>query len=310
MSKNEKKALEPEHEEHQKNSVYDFLYNDTRRVGAFLSQFDDAGLLEKHIQHEGASRGGAKGWKASVGGSVFGAGSAQVYVENGPKKGGFEAAERVYDPLWQNSLSLLDFLADRDMLVREDVSQARMGQFVLLSGKLSLYDLELLHKIWDEPFVKEKMKSRLFPDDITGNRQERRTSQKKNRSQSKEIDDNINGLLSFMNLLPHLIQVNLACHNNKHVWGTLSEMGMVGSTADLFLKHGVNISGKWFILGVLDALPHDKEGTNLAADENIGDLSPLTTLLRDIAKVSSSLGGKPPGHYGVTPLMIFREVLN
>src|SRR5690554_1465244 len=47
-----------EHEEHQDDFVLDVLYQDARRVGSFLSQFDESGFLERVIQRESVSKGG------------------------------------------------------------------------------------------------------------------------------------------------------------------------------------------------------------------------------------------------------------
>jgi hypothetical protein len=70
MSKNEEKALEKELDALENDSVFDFLYCDSGRIGSFLAQFDDSGLLEKVIQRESASRGVKRGLELSVGGGA------------------------------------------------------------------------------------------------------------------------------------------------------------------------------------------------------------------------------------------------
>jgi hypothetical protein len=137
MSQTESGASEAEQGEPGSDSVYDFLYHDVRRIGSFLAQFDDAGHLQQITQSEGATRGSKRGWKAAAGGSLPGVGSANLSVERGPEKGGFEASERVYDPLWTNARTLLDYLSERDML-RQELARARIGQFVVVSGTLSI----------------------------------------------------------------------------------------------------------------------------------------------------------------------------
>lgn len=127
MSQTESGASEAEPGEPGSDSVYDFLYHDARRVGSFLAQFDDAGLLQQVTQSEGAYRGSKRGWKAAAGGSMPTVGSINVSAERGPEKGAFEASERVYDPLWTNARTLLDFLGERGM-VRRELEGARIGQ--------------------------------------------------------------------------------------------------------------------------------------------------------------------------------------
>lgn len=52
------------------DSVFDFLYHDSRRIGSFLSQFDNNGLLTAINQGESASRNARRGWSVELGGEV------------------------------------------------------------------------------------------------------------------------------------------------------------------------------------------------------------------------------------------------
>lgn len=130
MSQTESGASDTEQGGPESDSVYDFLYHDAQRVGSFLAQFDDAGLLQQVTQSEGAYRGSKRGWKAAAGGSIPTVGSVNISAERGPEKGGFETSERVYDPLWTNARTLLDFLDERGMLRRE-LGDARIRWKVL-----------------------------------------------------------------------------------------------------------------------------------------------------------------------------------
>lgn len=56
MSKNDVTASQEEQGEAGPDSVFDFLYHDSRRIGSFLSQFDNNGLLTAINQGESASR--------------------------------------------------------------------------------------------------------------------------------------------------------------------------------------------------------------------------------------------------------------
>jgi hypothetical protein len=149
MSKNEEKASEKELDAPENDSVFDFLYCDSRRIGLFLAQFDDSGLLEKVIQRESASRGIKRSLELSVGGGAMLAGtggSGSLGIKRGPSEEGSEASERVYNPLWANTITFLDCLAERD-LIADDITRAGIGQFVKISGILKVIDLTIIKRM-------------------------------------------------------------------------------------------------------------------------------------------------------------------
>ena len=61
-------------------------------------------------------------------------GNGTLGFERGPGEQAGEGLQRVYDPLWTNALTLLDFLALEDLLNR-DINSANLGQFVLLRSR-------------------------------------------------------------------------------------------------------------------------------------------------------------------------------
>lgn len=173
MSKSGKRASGAEPDEHQSGFVLDILYQDARRVGSFLSQFDDAGLLQKVIERESSTKGKKRGFKFNVGGgaSILGTGGSGTFgIERGPGEQGAEASERVYDPFWTNTLTLLDFLTAAD-LIQPDLRSAQIGQFVKVSGTLRIHDLMTVKRLWDLPSVQRQ--SGLAPAP-SGNRKERK----------------------------------------------------------------------------------------------------------------------------------------
>ena len=85
---------------------------------------------------------------------------------------------------------------------------------------------------------------------------------------------------------------------------------MVTKTSDLLLKHGSIIQGEWAIVGVLDAMPdggapaegYDAEFASLLGGSVIG------TAAAHLGPVARNMLGRPAGSYGMTPLLIFREI--
>src|SRR5262245_33318773 len=152
MSKNDDRASAEGHDEPANDSVYDFLYHDARRVGSFLAQFDDAGHLQQITQSDAVTKGSKRGWRVGLGGGMSPVGNAEASLELGPQQSGSETSERVYDPLWTNARTLLDYLSERDLIER-DIHNARIGQFVLASGALTIIDLPMLKGAWDKKTV-------------------------------------------------------------------------------------------------------------------------------------------------------------
>ncbi len=205
MSKTESAVSAQEQGEPGSDSVFDFLYHDVRRVGSFLAQFDDAGHLQQVTQSDGATRSSKRGWKAAAGGSLPGVGSANISAERGPEKGGFQASERVYDPLWTNARTLLDFLNEREMLKRTLIG-AGIGQFVLVSGTLLILDLPMLKSAWGSPAIQKLMKDGARAQTVaTGNRHERRGQAAAPVSKSPEIEL----IVAVLSMMPHVLQCRL-----------------------------------------------------------------------------------------------------
>lgn len=322
MSKNDKKASEKELDELKNASVYDFLYCDTRRINSFLAQFDDAGVLEKIINRDSISKGGKRGWKINVGGNALVSGTGGSVTggyEVSPSAQGSESSERVYDPLWANALAFLDYLHEDNMIER-DLAVARIGQFVLVRGRLSVMDLSLFKGMWGVPVIRKAITSgqNLNLPEPTQTRQQRRQSERNGipSKQKEEADQALDAGMALIGLLPHAIQARLVAGGNGAViWTSLKEDSLVISAADLTLKHGTSIAGEWVMVGILDAFPDADADGNLTA-EGIASVhqttvlsdSPFGDLMLSLTPVLRPMLGRPFAAYGMTPLMIFREI--
>ena len=297
---NDTEASGEEHGEHGRASVFDFLYHDARRVGSFLAQFDDAGSIRQITHSESVTKGNRRGRKISVGGGVGGVGSAQIGYEIGPAEEGAETSERIYDPLWANALSLLDYLQENRLIV-EDTRSARIGQFVLASGDIRIIDLAILGSVWKDEKMQRLIMAQQKPEATQGNRQKHR-AQVTTRATAKDPSSDI--AFSLLSVLPHSIQAYM--HGSVDVWCNLLKSSLVISSDDILLKHGTLIQGTWRILGVLDALPDDQMDSQ-SVDSPLNNL--FGTVLSSMAPVVRTLLGRPPSYYGLTPILVFREVL-
>ncbi len=81
---------------------------------------------------------------------------------------------------------------------------------------------------------------------------------------------------------------------------------MIGTPADLFLKHGTLITGTWNIVGILDAMPDDENVGSAGKAEGLGLVNGvLGGVLNALAPMAREFG-RPHGAYGITPLVIYR----
>lgn len=316
MSTTESAASDEEPDARENASVYDFLYHDARRIGSFLSQFDDSGHLQQVRQTEsvGKSRSlkvGAKGGLAVP--KVLSGLSGETSFERNTSSEGKESAERVYDPLWSNALLLLDYLHERG-LVQRDLPNARIGQFVIATGNLAILDLAILKDVWAMPFVKKLMQQGAA-NRGSPNRHSRRVERGKADASSTAVG--IEGMLGLLGHLPHAVQARVF-GNEVSAWCGLREDCLVVSSSDLLLKHGLVLSGTWSVLGILDATPSE-----IAADISVESFqtqlnsavhptgledTPIGAVMVGMASVARQLLGRPTNAFGLTPLLIFRSV--
>jgi hypothetical protein len=307
MSKNENAVSVAARDEPESDSVFDFLYHDVRRVGSFLAQFDDAGHLQQITQSDGSERGTKRGFKASAGGSIPLLGAANLSLERGPDKGGYESAERVYDPLWANARTLLDYLTERDML-RRSLAEARIGQFVLVSGSLVLLDLPMLKASWGNQTVQKMIRDGATSQAASGiNRQQRRAQGQP--GNAHQLNPEIELLMALLTMLPHVLQCRMI-GPDVNTWCNLDEEFVVGKASDLTLKHGTLLQGDWQMLGIMDAYPDSalQHGSDLADVLSQVAATPVGQMSAALAPVARTLLGRPNEAHGITPLLIFREI--
>lgn len=313
MSKSGKPVSEKALGAPQSPSVYDFLYCDTRRIGSFLAQFDDSGHLEKVVQKDAVTVGAKRGYKIALGGGGTLAGTGaqgSAGFEISPEAGGSEASERVYDPLWTNALTFLDYL-DGAGLIQRGVKAARIGQFVLASGNLALFDFNFLKVAWENPYLKNVIAPHIMAGQTIEEPAAVNRKQRHNRPQSKE-PTLAEGVFDLLKVTPHAIVASM--QDDVAIWCNLSEVSLVGKSSDILLKHGASVAGEWTMLGILDAVPdeHEMVGdidvTQLKQLATVGGLGSLGAMVVAYAPMIRTMLGRPTSSYGITPLLIFRQV--
>jgi hypothetical protein len=312
----EESGLEAQSDGQRKNSVYDFLYHDARRVSSFLAQFHDYGHLLSVKSTESVGQSSATKSQASVSGTLPLVATAQGGVDRTITDDERDSAERTYDPFWANALELLNFLEENE-LIQRNINQARIGQFVLVSGSLSLFDLGLFRKTWDLPTVKKLIiQAASLTEAPPGlqNRHDRRKPGVIDSSKSK-APSQAEVALELMTIMPHTAMAAIRSGETS-AWCTLLENWLTVPTSDLLLKHGAAVSGVWNLIGVLDAFPDDPEieikpgltNRTVTQMEASASICSLGLMFANIVLPLKQLVGRPEKAFGVTPLLIFREI--
>jgi len=313
MSKTKSTISEAEEDGSADRFVLDFLYNDSRRIGSFLAQFEP-GHLQQYTHTKGAQRAKqdtsertGKANLAALEGELKGAHQVSASAE--------EAYERIFDPYWSNPRAFLNHLSEND-LIQRDLEAATIGQFVVVKGSLIIADMQMLHPLWEMPTIRDfMMASHAANEEPTaapsGNRNERRQGQARDRKQAapKRMPSEAELVLSLLPHMPHAGHLHII-GDDFGVWAPAAEGAMVSPMADLVLKHGPKIAGEWSLLGILDAYPYSSEE---AMTEMEIVRTGMTT--ENVSKVALQLGpfirqafGRPLLSYGMTPLLLYREV--
>jgi hypothetical protein len=309
-SKNDAIDLERQPGGREKNSVYDFLYHDVRRIGSFLAQFETYGVLQNIKASDSTGRTTATKTGVAASGGIPSLAQGQAARDQTVTEDERDAAERTYDPFWTNARTFLDYLTDRDLIITA-LPKARIGQFVLHSGSLSLFDFSILKIAWPLPFIKNRL---LTGMQLAESAESKLTRPERRRQGKGTTATDGAGVSDFayemLKLLPHTIQASLTDQNGS-AWCILREESLVVSAADVLLKHGVSIPGSWNLLGVLDAFPISHQtDTEYAADQLKAAecLGTFGEMIGSLAPAIAKLLGRPPDSFGMTPLLIFREI--
>lgn len=278
------------------DSVFDFLYVDAQRIAVFLAQIDNNGHLVGISTNVSSSSSKGGTWNAQIAKRDF-------------SDSGQSSLQKQFDPRW---IAPLNFLDEFQNMMKRDLETAQIGDLVLASGALSIFDMSLLEKAWKLESVKKAIVSTMGEQTrsvVQGrSRSERRRADKQQASSDAQKDAEAG--LEFMGILPHLIQATVS-DGDDALWCILRQEGLTTPANEIFLKHGVSVSGTWRIVGIIDALPdHGSDEVSLfnqiAAARKLGGMS-AAIASHMVIPVKAALG-RPKEAFGVTPMLIFRQI--
>lgn len=291
-------------------SIFDFLYHDGRRIASFLAQFDPSGSITQISRGTVAEKARQDGHKLEGSGSIpgFAKGTAANIGEVRHRRQ--DEIMRVYDPTWANARAFLD-IADEAGLIHRDISTAAVGQMVLCQGTLSVKNLQLLTSIWSLPSAKKMLAEGLKQNPVPPLGKEHRSNplmKAAHAASTLQAQNMKHGVELFMDLVPtfpHTVQATIS--GEEDVWCSLLPDGLTFDPSDISLKFSESIPGLWSAIGIMDALPDEQPSGEIkkvdylsgAAMAKLGDA--ITPLMRTFL-------GRPYEAFGITPLLIFREV--
>ncbi|MCM1128983.1 MAG: hypothetical protein NC211_03760 [Alistipes senegalensis] len=281
-------------------SVFDFLYSDTRRIRSWYAQVFPDGVL---LSHSKTSKTGEHK-EDGISGNVNMSAGLDALVAKGAVTGEATASsqtgenlsrshERNFDTSWSLELDLLNRLDELGMINR-DISSSVLGSLVLISGHSKLIDVKLMQEMWDDG-------TNLAIADIKITHQ--------NKSQIKQQKDTMKSIGGVFKRLPAVPQLYLMDESGTSFWSCLNEQNMIVSSSSLALMYGTIVVDEWHVLGILDAKPDDEEKMKSVEEvKKEYKQSQIAYFSSDILNVVRELMGRPKEAYGITPLLIFRKV--
>ncbi|WP_176317730.1 DUF6414 family protein [Burkholderia vietnamiensis] len=280
------------------DSIFDFLYADTYRLKSWLAQLLDDGVPTGHRR---TSQTGESD-NSEVSGNVDVTAKASALIAKAEVKGAvtgklgtlessLSSVERSFDASWSLPLNVLDRLDEAGLITR-DISTAKIGSVVLITGTPQLHDIKLLQDVW-KPAI----------GFMTS--QEKITHRNKSEITSKKMM--LQSIGEVLQVMPPTPQITMADVSGRLVWGCLNDDHMVISASSLALTHGTSVKGTWHVLAVLDATP-DEDIDDPHEFDSVMAYSQLMASTADVLGSIRDLMGRPSQAYGITPVVIFRSI--
>lgn len=274
--------------------LYDFIYADVRRIYSYLSQIDPSGVVTaiKEVTSESDTNG--------IDGEL------NVKVVRATLKGlsaNSQSLEHQFDATPTLPWSLINHLDSLGYL-NSDLHQTPIGGLVHLKGALTLADVRLMREAW-RPLIEWWYieTEQILQNQIKAAKGEAIRELKTQLDLLNQKVKYERASTELLEKLPHTVNMTLTCDEDK-CWSFLSPQNFLFDPEDILLKHGTNISGVWHMVAIVDAEPQFDvvdPGPWLAE----GNFQDLMVRVTNIFKFRF---GRPAGHYGVTPIAIYRTV--
>lgn len=271
--------------------LIDFIYADHERVASFVSQLSGHGVLKGYERQSDKEKGKSKEGSAKLGG--FGASAA---ADTSWHRG----IRETYDPLWETSVSLVKHVEASQVL---RVPKIEVGQLVCVSGDLFALDLAFVRELMDAESMTEFIArgTNKSEDSIP-------KAQPKRVSKSSEEYKNAQVIVEYMKSIPLDIQLMMHAQESAFSFNIKREYLNL-HRSDIPLKFPFQISGRWSIVGIVDAAPEDHLAGVISKGDAVDTLFPaLAQPFIQLIGTSSVMFGRNLKAFGMSPLAIYRRV--
>jgi hypothetical protein len=264
-------------------TLYDYLYVDRERIGAYHTQLLGMGVPLTSKYSQGGSSTESEAHKGGIPKVYEGAIDSQESVNH--------STEHSFDPAWPMVLQTVDELIKRN-LIHEPAEGIPVGALIKCSGILTVVDLKLLSSLWDPLMTLFKQQSGDAAAAVANG----------------GIGDFVKAVA-----LPIVFQIMTTKaqsagldQDSLTAWGILRTENVVGSAETFALMNGGIVPGRHHVIGVLDVgtLGHEQQAdafTNFTPTNTYELMLGMQNLIRNIF-------GRPNYANGVTPLLIYRDV--
>ncbi|WP_152522097.1 DUF6414 family protein [Sphingobium quisquiliarum] len=267
------------------SKVYDFLYADHEKVASILSQLEDDGALKETAIRAQKGKDQRVGFSAKISG---------LGGEIGNNRGLQYEVRQTYDPLWRNSRKLIEHIGES-----QQDPEFSVGSMCIMEGDLIAFDQSVFSKL----MAAESMRD-FIASGITAGADDKRSAQKQVQEKRKEAEI----IQKYIATLGLSIQF-VFCAFQSGFWFNINRDYLYLHETDIPLKYPITISGKWRVLGIVDALPGDQFSLDHLDEAGASPHIPgMITHLAQLIGVTAVSFGRPLASYGLKPLAIFREV--
>lgn len=266
-------------------TLYDFMFIDQEKVRSIYAQLFD-GLHE--AMEKVASEGLGKATTGQAGGDPFG----HVGYERTTSTS--ESASNTYKP---HDLILRDVLGrlTEHKMISNTPESAPVGSFVLLSGKLTLLDVGVLHSFIDLLPILATQASTSQHSHLPKNQRKEAA-----RAEAQNMRTGITVLETFGKLMPHVVQFSIA-DERVTAWGAVQQKNMRSEVAHLLVQQGPTLSGQWYVLGLVDMVKGGGMNTGVGLPSIYEGVYTALSSVRDVFAI-------PEEDIIITPLLIFRKL--
>jgi len=250
--------------------VFDFIYVDAPRVKSLISQLDEDGPLAEMTSTDALEADKESG----LGGNLGSENLAGVKASKGTRRKTIEYVQRRYEVQFALPIDLLDLLNEHE-LVQRQTSSFRFGTLAEFTGDLFIMDLASLHSGW-EGMIKG--------------------------AAGLDQADEAAAMAIFSSMPPAVHAVFY--RGTAKVWSMLVSENWIVPPQSITLSHGSRVPGDWKILGVVEALPSDKQAApnDKPMDNQLGPTFDI------LGPKMREMMGRPNDCFGMTPILVYRSI--